>query len=156
MKLVKNITITALACIAALLAAEVFLQGAEIQTPMETRIDAEIGPAFVNGKKVTRFNEGFYIGGVNEQRLDCPGGHGFFVFERFDQGGNRDPDIGSSLGCIVQGPRGVEADSLELVPQSDHQVRYIGLQVAAFAGPADDVRRLATGLLVRVGTLDLE
>jgi hypothetical protein len=55
-----------LALVVTLAAMEVYLQFAEIQTPMETRIDPDIGPTFIPNKKVTRFNEGFYVGGTNK------------------------------------------------------------------------------------------
>lgn len=52
---------------------EGFLQLAEIQTPMETRIDPQIGPTFIPNKKVTRFNEGFYVGSTNKYGYLGPG-----------------------------------------------------------------------------------
>ena len=45
---------------------DVWLQVAEIQSPMETYIDAEIGPAYYPNRQFARFNEGFFIGGTNE------------------------------------------------------------------------------------------
>ena len=72
MRIIRNLSIAALAFVATMLVFEGYLQLSEIQTPMETRIDPEIGPAFVSGAKVTRFNEGFYIGGVNEQGFYGP------------------------------------------------------------------------------------
>jgi len=64
---ISGVLILVLGFCGTLLAMDLYLQAAEIQTPMETRIDPETGPAYVNGKKVTRFNEGFYIGGINSQ-----------------------------------------------------------------------------------------
>lgn len=66
MKTLGNIFLFVFAVAVTTAAMEFYLQIAEIQTPMETRIDEEIGPTFIAGKKVTRFNEGFYVGGVNE------------------------------------------------------------------------------------------
>ena len=57
----------------ALVVLEGFLQWAEIQTPMETRVDPRIGPTFIPNKKVTRFNEGFYVGGTNRFGYLGPG-----------------------------------------------------------------------------------
>jgi hypothetical protein len=45
---------------------EVYLQLAEIQTPMETRIDARRGPMFIPNKRIIRFSEGFFMGSVNK------------------------------------------------------------------------------------------
>lgn len=56
-----------------LLVLDAYLRLAEIQTPMETRIDADIGPTYIAGKHVTRFNEGFYLGSINEYGYLGPG-----------------------------------------------------------------------------------
>jgi hypothetical protein len=52
--------------IAALVVMDIYLQLAEIQTPMETRVDPALGPTYIPGKPIARFNEGFFIGSVNE------------------------------------------------------------------------------------------
>lgn len=62
----KKILLFSATFIGALIALDVYLQLAEIQTPMETRIDPELGPAYIPDKKITRFNEGFFIGSVNK------------------------------------------------------------------------------------------
>lgn len=66
MGLIKKAAVFAGSLIAALVVIDVYLQLAEIQTPMETRIDPALGPAYIPGKPITRFNEGFFIGSVNE------------------------------------------------------------------------------------------
>jgi len=66
MKAIKSILIFLAVFTVSFIVLELYLQTAEIQTPMETQIDAEIGPTFIPSKKVTRFNEGFYVGGTNE------------------------------------------------------------------------------------------
>jgi hypothetical protein len=62
-----------LSLLGALACLDIYLQVAEIQTPMETRIDPELGPAYIPNKKVTRFNEGFFMGSVNEYGYMGPG-----------------------------------------------------------------------------------
>lgn len=44
---------------------DVYLQSADIQTPLETAIDAQLGPTYIPGKRMSRFNEGFYLGEAN-------------------------------------------------------------------------------------------
>ena len=66
MRVIKNLSLAALGLVLTLACLDVFLQAAEIQTTMETTINDDYGPAYVAGKKVARFNEGFYIGKVNE------------------------------------------------------------------------------------------
>lgn len=65
MKIIKNLIGFALVFAGSLLALEFYLQLAEIQNPMETRIDPVIGPTFVPNLKVTHFKEGFHIGHTN-------------------------------------------------------------------------------------------
>jgi hypothetical protein len=65
MRLLKKSIAFGLAFVAALAGIDVYLQLAEIQTPMETRIDAQLGPTYIPGKPITRFNEGFFIGSAN-------------------------------------------------------------------------------------------
>ena len=62
---IKKAALFSLTFLAAWLALDVYLQVAEIQTPMETRIDPELGPTYIPNKKITRFNEGFFMGSVN-------------------------------------------------------------------------------------------
>jgi len=62
-----------LTTVAALAAIDAYLQFAEIQTPMETRIDPELGPTYIPNKRITRFNEGFFMGAVNEYGYMGPG-----------------------------------------------------------------------------------
>lgn len=66
MRLIRHMAIFAAAAAAMLLVLDVYLRAAEIQTPMETRIDHEIGPTYMPDMNVTRFNEGFHIGRTNE------------------------------------------------------------------------------------------
>lgn len=56
----------ALAMLVTLAMLDGYLQWAEIQTPMETRIDPRLGPTYIPGKHISRFNEGFFIGEANE------------------------------------------------------------------------------------------
>lgn len=62
----KKILLFGATFIGTLLALDIYLQLAEIQTPMETRIDPELGPTYIPNKKITRFNEGFFLGSANE------------------------------------------------------------------------------------------
>ncbi len=65
MRIIKNICVTTLAFAATMFALEIYLHLAEIQTPMETRIDPLVGPTYIPNCRVTRFNEGFHIGDTN-------------------------------------------------------------------------------------------
>ena len=67
MYILKSIGLAALGYLLTLFAVDVYLQNAEIYTPMKTRIRPDIGPTFAPGTKVTRFNEGFSIGEINDQ-----------------------------------------------------------------------------------------
>ena len=49
----------------ALASCDVYLQLAEIQTPMETRVDPQLGPTYIPGRRISRFNEGFFLGEAN-------------------------------------------------------------------------------------------
>ena len=62
----KKVLLFGAALLGTLVVLDIYLQVAEIQTPMETRIDSELGPTYIPNKRITRFNEGFFIGGVNE------------------------------------------------------------------------------------------
>jgi hypothetical protein len=62
----KKILFFAAALLGTLIVLDLFLQFAGIQTPMETRIDPRIGPVYIPNKLITHFNEGFFIGAVNE------------------------------------------------------------------------------------------
>ena len=66
MTVLKNYAIFIVSVLSTLLVLDCYMQLAEIQTPMETRIDSEIGPTYIPNKNITRFNEGFYIGRSNE------------------------------------------------------------------------------------------
>jgi hypothetical protein len=65
MKFIKSLIVFSLVFAASMLTLEFYLHLAEIQTPMETRIDSVIGPTYIPNFKVTRFNEGFHIGDTN-------------------------------------------------------------------------------------------
>lgn len=66
MRRMQNILIFGLTLLAALAGLDIYLQLAEIQTPMETRIDPRLGPTYIPHKHITRFNEGFFVGSANE------------------------------------------------------------------------------------------
>jgi hypothetical protein len=65
MSLIKKMVAFGLMLLATLVGIDAYLQLAEIQTPMETRIDPKLGPTYIPGKRITRFNEGLFIGSVN-------------------------------------------------------------------------------------------
>lgn len=65
MRLVQAILIFGLSLAAALAGLDAYLQWAEIQTPMETRIDPRLGPTYIPHKRISRFNEGFFLGAAN-------------------------------------------------------------------------------------------
>ena len=65
MRVIRNILVFGLTLAISLAVLEAYLHMAEIQTPMETRIDPVIGPTYIPDVKVTRFNEGFHIGRTN-------------------------------------------------------------------------------------------
>ncbi len=48
-----------------LLALDGWLQLAEIQTPLENRADADLGPVYRPNVEFSRFSEGFFLGGAN-------------------------------------------------------------------------------------------
>ena len=54
-----------LSFVLALASLDAYLQLAQIQTPMETRVDPRLGPTYIPGKRISRFNEGFFLGDVN-------------------------------------------------------------------------------------------
>lgn len=66
MKSVNKAFLFGAALLGTLVVIDAYLQLAEIQTPMETRIDPELGPTYIPNKKITRFGEGFFMGSVNE------------------------------------------------------------------------------------------
>lgn len=72
MRIVKNIVIFTVVFAASMAAADLYLQTAEIYTPMKSEIDPEIGPTFDKGARVARFNEGFYLGRINDQGYSGP------------------------------------------------------------------------------------
>lgn len=65
MDILKKFGVFGLTLLGTLAGLDVYLQLAEIQTPMETRIDPELGPTYIPNKPITRFNEGFFIGSTN-------------------------------------------------------------------------------------------
>lgn len=65
MRLLKKTVVFGLSLLGTLAGVDAYLQFAGIQTPMETRIDPDLGPAYIPGKWITRFNEGFFMGAVN-------------------------------------------------------------------------------------------
>ena len=66
MNIFKKVIIFGLTFLGTLAGLDVYLQLAEIQTPMETRIDPQLGPTYIPNKLITRFNEGFFMGSANE------------------------------------------------------------------------------------------
>lgn len=66
MRSIKRAAVFVGSLIAALIVIDVYLQLAGIQTPMETCVDPALGPTYIPGKPITRFNEGFFIGSVNK------------------------------------------------------------------------------------------
>lgn len=60
-----RVVIFGLSFLATLVALDVYLQAAGIQTPMETRIDPRLGPTYIPNMPIVRFNEGFYLGAAN-------------------------------------------------------------------------------------------
>jgi hypothetical protein len=65
MNIFKKVIIFGLTFLGTLAGLDVYLQLAEIQTPMETRIDPQLGPTYIPNKLITRFNEGFFMGSAN-------------------------------------------------------------------------------------------
>lgn len=65
MRHLLNVTAFVVSFLLALVCLDVYLQLAEIQTPMETRIDERLGPTYIPGRRFSRFNEGFYLGEAN-------------------------------------------------------------------------------------------
>jgi hypothetical protein len=47
-------------------AVDAWLQLAEIQSPLETYVHPDYGPAYYPDRQFSRFNEGFFLGGTNE------------------------------------------------------------------------------------------
>ena len=66
MRTIKKLLAFGLALIGTLLLLDLYLQLAGIQTPMETRIDPMLGPTYIPNKKITHFNEGFFVGASNK------------------------------------------------------------------------------------------
>lgn len=62
----KKVLVFGLIFVMALAGLDLYLQLAEIQSPMETRIDANIGRTYIPNKRIIRFDEGFFLGSVNE------------------------------------------------------------------------------------------
>lgn len=66
MNIAKRVILFGLTLLGTFVVLDVYLQIAEIQTPMETRIDPQLGPTYIPNKHITRFNEGFFMGSANE------------------------------------------------------------------------------------------
>ena len=62
----KKIMVFGLTFVMALAGLDLYLQLAEVQSPMETRIDPDIGRTYIPNKRIIRFDEGFFLGSVNE------------------------------------------------------------------------------------------
>lgn len=65
MRIVKGVFGFGLALLATLVGLDAYLQFAQIQTPMETRIDPRLGPTYIPNKRIVRYNEGFFLGSAN-------------------------------------------------------------------------------------------
>jgi hypothetical protein len=66
MSRLKRIVLFGLSFLATIAGLDLYFQIAEIQTPMETYMDARMGPVFIPNKRIIRFSEGFFMGSVNE------------------------------------------------------------------------------------------
>jgi len=73
MKKLRNCLLFGFALLGTVAILDLYLQLAEIQTPMETRIDPELGRAYIPNKRIIRFNEGFFMGWANEYGYMGPG-----------------------------------------------------------------------------------
>ncbi len=58
---------------AALLGLDLWLQWAEVATPLENRADPQLGPVYRPGVEFSRFSEGFFLGGANRWGFLGPG-----------------------------------------------------------------------------------
>ncbi|MGA9115978.1 MAG: hypothetical protein WB626_04320 [Bacteroidota bacterium] len=65
MRLAGNLLLFVAVLAISLVVCDLYLQFAGIQTPMETTIDPVLGPAYIPGTFISRFNEGFFLGSVN-------------------------------------------------------------------------------------------
>jgi hypothetical protein len=66
MEMLKKITLFVLTFAITLAGLDLYLQLAEIQSPMETQIDPNMGRTYIPNKHIIRFDEGFFLGSVNE------------------------------------------------------------------------------------------
>ncbi len=66
MRHLSNAILFSLSLALALAVFDAYLQLAEIQTPMETMVDSNLGPTYIPGKRISRFNEGFFLGEAND------------------------------------------------------------------------------------------
>jgi hypothetical protein len=64
-RILRGFLVFGLTFLGTLLVLDLYLQVAEIQSPMETRIDPELGPTWIPNKHLSRYGEGFFIGAVN-------------------------------------------------------------------------------------------
>ena len=65
MNVFKKIVLFGAALLGTMAGIDLYLQLAEIQTPMETSLDARLGPSYIPNKHIIRFSEGFFVGAVN-------------------------------------------------------------------------------------------
>jgi len=62
----KNIAMTVVVMALGCLVLDFWLQATEIQSPLETRLDADIGPTYVADRQFSRYGESFFLGATNE------------------------------------------------------------------------------------------
>lgn len=65
MNVFKKIVLFGSVLIGTMAGIDLYFQLAEIQTPMETSLDARMGPSYIPNKRIIRFSEGFFVGAVN-------------------------------------------------------------------------------------------
>jgi hypothetical protein len=65
MRRLLAIPIFLLAAAATLLGLDLWLQWAQVATPLENRADPRLGPVYRPGVEFSRFSEGFFLGGAN-------------------------------------------------------------------------------------------
>lgn len=66
MRWILHCMLFAAAALLAGVAIDAWLQLAEIQTPLESRSDPELGAVYRPGVRFSRFSEGFFLGGANQ------------------------------------------------------------------------------------------
>jgi hypothetical protein len=65
LKKLGHLLLFGLTVLGTLIIIDFYLQIAEIQGPMETRIDPKLGPTWIPNKHIIRFGEGFFLGSAN-------------------------------------------------------------------------------------------